>query len=143
MNFSQLKKGNLYQDEQYEVIMFVEMRNDQIATFKKMAPNEENSDFVETDDIRYLVSSEVRYLKEIYAAPSEQVEKEKIYFRDFLKGIENKQAHVTIVMQNGKIYATDSVEKWSDEEWCENELESLVVSSEKISEDIYHVTLDF
>ena len=60
MKFENLKKGEIYLDKDgVEAVMFVELRNDQIATFYD-CEYDEKGDFVPTTKIRYLTKNEVK-----------------------------------------------------------------------------------
>lgn len=63
MRFNELQKGRIYTDKDgVNAYEFVEMRNDQIATFKVCEYNEEKGDYVANDEIIYLTVSEVKGL---------------------------------------------------------------------------------
>ena len=63
MKFNELQKGNIYTDKDgINAYQFKEMRNEQIATFYVCEYNEEKGDYVATEEVIYLVASEVKNL---------------------------------------------------------------------------------
>lgn len=65
LTFNDLEKGKIYFDEhsEYADIIFIEMRNNQIATFKACIYDDEQGDFIATDITVYLTANEVAKLK--------------------------------------------------------------------------------
>ena len=63
MKFKDLVEGNIYTDKNnVNAYMFVEMRNDYIATFKRCEYDEEQGNYISTEEDIYLVESEVKRL---------------------------------------------------------------------------------
>ena len=63
MKFEELQKGNIYTDKDgINAYQFKEMRNEQIATFYVCEYNEKKGDYVATEEVIYLVASEVKNL---------------------------------------------------------------------------------
>ena len=63
MKFNELQKGKIYTDKDgINAYQFKEIKNEQIATFYVCEYNEEKGDYVATEEIIYLVVSEVKNL---------------------------------------------------------------------------------
>lgn len=63
MKFSELKKSTVYTDRDgVNAYEFVELRNDQIATFKACEYDENKGDYVATTETIYLTVREVQKL---------------------------------------------------------------------------------
>ena len=63
MKLKELQKGRIYTDKDgVNAVQFKEMRNEQIATFYVCEYNEEKGDYVATEEVIYLVASEVKNL---------------------------------------------------------------------------------
>jgi len=63
MKFNELQKGKIYTDKDgVSAYAFVEMRNDQIATFKACEYDEKKGDYIATEEVVYLTANEVKGL---------------------------------------------------------------------------------
>lgn len=63
MKFNELQKGRIYTDKDgVYAYQFIEMRNEQIATFKTCEYDEEIGDYIATATVIYLTANEVKYL---------------------------------------------------------------------------------
>ena len=64
MNSNELQKGRIYTDHDgVNAYMFVELRNDQIATFKACEYDDGKGDYIATAETIYLTVNELKRLE--------------------------------------------------------------------------------